>query len=88
MALPQPGRIPDELTSIEALAIAVRSQQQYMTQLYNATRQTVVAMEAIAQIAPLLNAVSASPTQAEVDAIRQKVNEIIVTANTPINQSR
>lgn len=67
-----------------AVAEAVRTLQTYQQQVYNATRQAIVAMGRIAEIEALTQTISNPPTQDEVSAIQAKVNEIIVAANTPI----
>lgn len=88
-AVPTPPQIKrpiigsDGRLDASAVVEAIRTLQNYQQQAYNATRQSVIAVSAIAQLDALTQGISDPPTQAEVAAIQAKVNEIIVAANTP-----
>lgn len=71
-----------DLNQLKAFSVAT---SQYMTTLYNRCRGPVLAREAVLPLAALDQTISASPTQAEVEAIQEKVNEILEALQTPIN---
>lgn len=85
MPVPSPPRIPEALDDVQALASALVAFQQWATQLYNSVRPAVLRMERIAEIEPYTDAISNPPTQAEVEALQERVNLIIAASRTQVS---
>lgn len=88
MPLPSPPRIPGNLGSIPDLAAAMRALVDYQSSLYTSSRLEIRTVEKYAElekipvttlitVAKLTQAISNPPTQAEVLAIQNKLNEVI-----------
>jgi hypothetical protein len=81
----RPGDQSDVKTDIEQLKGFAVATTQYLSTLYTKLRGPVLARDAVLTLAPLNQTVSASPTQAEVQAISSKVDEILAALQTAIN---
>jgi hypothetical protein len=85
MSVPQPPRITQPLTTIDALAQTISSFQQWATQLWNGVRPSVLQMEKIAEIPLIQTTIGNPPTQAQVNEIKDTLNAVITAARTKVS---